>query len=216
MTSDVDVLVIMVTNENQAESVLYGNLGALSVLPAGATVILCSTVSPGFVSRLEQRLHDENKDFMLVDAPVSGGVARAATGELTIMASGTDKALKRIGSVLSALSEKLYIIKGVCGAGSCVKMVNQLLAGVHIASAAEAMAFGARLGLNTRLLFEVITNSEGMSWMFGNRVPHMLDNDTTPYSALDIFVKDLGIVSHECSTRKIPLHISTVAHQQLL
>ncbi|KAF5179634.1 D-tagatose-1,6-bisphosphate aldolase subunit GatY [Thalictrum thalictroides] len=216
VSKDVDVLVIMVTNENQAESVLYGSLGALSALPAGATIILSSTVSPGFVGQLDRKLQDENKDFMLVDAPVSGGVARASTGELTIMASGRDEALKRTGSVLSALSEKLYVIKGGCGAGSCVKMVNQLLAGVHIASAAEAMAFGARLGLNTRMLFEVIMNSEGMSWMFGNRVPHMLDNDTTPYSALDIFVKDLGIVSHECSSRKIPLHISTVAHQQFL
>lgn len=216
VSKGVDVLVIMVTNENQAESVLYGDIGALSALPAGATIILSSTVSPGFISQLEQRLHDENKDFMLVDAPVSGGVVRASQGELTIMASATDNALKSAGSVLSALSEKLYIIKGGCGAASCVKMVNQLLAGVHIASAAEAMAFGARLGLDTRLLFEVIVNSEGMSWMFGNRVPHMLDNDTTPYSALDIFVKDLGIVAHECASRKIPLHISTVAHQQFL
>jgi 3-hydroxyisobutyrate dehydrogenase-like beta-hydroxyacid dehydrogenase len=107
------------------------------------------------------------------------------------MASGTDEALKSAGLVLSALSEKLYVIKGGCGAGSGVKMVNQLLAGVHIASAAEAMAFGARLGLNTRKLFNVISNSGGTSWMFENRVPHMLDNDYTPYSALDIFVKDL-------------------------
>jgi ketose-bisphosphate aldolase len=99
---------------------------------------------------------------------------------------------------------------------SGVKMVNQLLAGVHIASAAEAMAFGARLGLNTRKLFNVISNSGGTSWMFENRVPHMLDNDYTPYSALDIFVKDLGIVTREGSSRKVPLHISTVAHQLFL
>ncbi|GMQ11554.1 hypothetical protein CsSME_00054150 [Camellia sinensis var. sinensis] len=137
-------------------------------------------------------------------------------GTLTIIASGTDEALKHSGSVLSALSEKLYVIKGGCGAGSGVKMVNQLLAGVHIASAAEAMAFGARLGLNTRLLFDVITNSGGTSWMFENRVPHMVDNDYTPLSSLDIFVKDLGIVSRECSYRKVPLHIATVAYQLFL
>ncbi|KAI3848331.1 hypothetical protein MKW98_005711 [Papaver atlanticum] len=216
VANDVDVLIVMVTNEAQAESVLYGNFGAVSALSSGASIILSATVSPGFITQLEGRLKGENKDLKLVDAPVSGGVKRAASGELTVMASGTNDALKSTGSVLSALSEKLYIIKGGCGAGSCVKMVNQLLAGVHIASAAEAMAFGARLGLNTRLLFEVIVNSEGASWMFGNRVPHMLDNDYTPYSALDIFVKDLGIVSHECSERKLPLHISTVAHQQFL
>ncbi|PQQ15474.1 uncharacterized protein Pyn_28867 [Prunus yedoensis var. nudiflora] len=213
---DVDVLVIMVTNEAQAESALYGDFGAISALPSGASIILSSTVSPGFVSRLDQHLQNEGKNLKLVDAPVSGGVVRASMGTLTIMASGSDEALKSTGSVLSALSEKLYVIKGGCGAGSGVKMVNQLLAGVHIASGAEAMAFGARLGLNTRILFDFITNSEGSSWMFENRVPHMLDNDYTPHSALDIFVKDLGIVSHECSVRKVPLHISTVAHQLFL
>ncbi|KAF5934239.1 hypothetical protein HYC85_030410 [Camellia sinensis] len=214
VSKDVDVLVIMVTNEAQAESVLYGDLGAVSALPSGASVIISSTVSPAYVSQLERRLQNEPKDLKLVDAPVSGGVKRASMGTLTIIASGTDEALKHSGSVLSALSEKLYVIKGGCGAGSGVKMVNQLLAGVHIASAAEAMAFGARLGLNTRLLFDVITNSGGT--MFENRVPHMVDNDYTPLSSLDIFVKDLGIVSRECSYRKVPLHIATVAYQLFL
>ncbi|KAK9993694.1 hypothetical protein SO802_023397 [Lithocarpus litseifolius] len=215
-SKDVDVLIIMVTNEAQAESVIYGDLGAVSALPSGASIILSSTVSPGFVSQLEQRLINEGKNLKLVDAPVSGGVKRASRGMLTIMASGTDEALKSTGLVLAALSEKLYIIRGGCGAVSSVKMVNQLLAGVHIASGAEAMAFGARLGINTRMLFDVITNSGGTAWMFENRVPHMLDGDYTPYSALDIFVKDLGIVSRECSSHKVPLHIATVAHQLFL
>jgi 3-hydroxyisobutyrate dehydrogenase-like beta-hydroxyacid dehydrogenase len=117
VTKDVDVLVIMVTNEVQAEDVLYGHLGAVEAIPSGATVVLASTVSPAFVSQLERRLENEGKDLKLVDAPVSGGVKRAAMGELTIMASGTDEALKSAGLVLSALSEKLYVIKGGCGAG---------------------------------------------------------------------------------------------------
>ncbi|XWS50840.1 hypothetical protein CRYUN_Cryun12cG0124300 [Craigia yunnanensis] len=216
VSKDVDVLVVMVTNEAQAESVLYGDLGAVSALPSGASIILSSTVSPAFVCQLERRLQNEGKDLKLVDAPVSGGVKRASMGELTIMAAGSDDALKSAGLILSALSEKLYVINGGCGAGSGVKMVNQLLAGVHIAASAEAMAFGARLGLNTRMLFDIITNSGATSWMFENRVPHMLDNDYTPYSALDIFVKDLGIVARECSTCNVPLHISTVAHQLFL
>ncbi|KAL3375227.1 hypothetical protein AABB24_006623 [Solanum stoloniferum] len=216
VSQDVDVLVVMVTNELQAESVLYGDQGAVSALPSGASIILSSTVSPSFVSQLEKRLQSDPKKLKLVDAPVSGGVKKAANGTLTIMASGTDEALKHSGSVLAALSEKLYIIRGSCGAGSAVKMVNQLLAGVHIASAAEAMAFGARLGLNTRLLFDVITNSGGTSWMFENRGPHMIENDYTPLSALDIFVKDLGIVSREGSSRRVPLHIANIAHQLFL
>ncbi|CAN1235969.1 L-threonate dehydrogenase [Linum grandiflorum] len=216
VSDDVDVLIVMVANEAQADSVLHGEFGAVKALPSGASVILSSTVSPAFVINLEQRLINEGKDLKLVDAPVSGGVKRAADGTLTIMASGTNEALECVGSVLSAMSEKLYVIQGGCGAGSGTKMVNQLLAGVHIASAAEAMAFGARLGLHTRKLFHSISNSEATSWMLENRVPHMLDNDYTPYSALDIFVKDLGIVSHECSSRNLPLHIATLAHQLFL
>ncbi|KAL6552847.1 hypothetical protein OROHE_008211 [Orobanche hederae] len=230
VSKDVDVLVVMVTNEYQAESVLYGDNGAVPstqriyvhccfevvALPSGASLVLSSTVSPTFVRQLERRLQNEQKNLKLVDAPVSGGVKRAADGTLIIMASGADEALEHAGSVLSALSEKLYIINGGCGSGSCVKMINQLLAGVHIASAAEAIAFGARLGLNTRLLFDVITHSGGTSWMFENRGPHMVDNDYTPLSALDIFVKDLGIVSRECSSLRVPLHVSTVAHQLFL
>lgn len=216
VAKDVEVLIIMVANEAQAESVIYGNAGLVFALQDGATIILSSTVSPGFITRLEQRLKDEKKDLKLVDAPVSGGTKRAADGTLAIMVSGTDEALSCAGSVLSTLSENLYVIKGGCGAASSVKMVNQLLAGVHIAAAAEAMAFGARLGLNTRMLFEILKHRGGYSWMFGNRVPHMLDNDFTPYSAVDIFVKDLGIVSYESSNLKIPLHISSAAHQLFL
>ncbi|KAG9148435.1 hypothetical protein Leryth_016916, partial [Lithospermum erythrorhizon] len=216
VSEGVDVLIVMVTNESQAESVLFGDQGAVPALPSGASLLLSSTVSPAFISQLERRLQSEQMNLKLVDAPVSGGVKRASDGTLTIMASGSNEALLHAGSVLSALSEKLYVIKGGCGSGSGVKMVNQLLAGVHIASTAEAMAFGARLGLNTRVLFDVITNSGGTSWMFENRTPHMLENDYTPLSALDIFVKDLGIVSREASARRVPLHLSNAAHQLFL
>ncbi|PKA61325.1 putative 3-hydroxyisobutyrate dehydrogenase, mitochondrial [Apostasia shenzhenica] len=209
----VEALVIMVANELQVESVLYGDSGSVSDLSDGATVILSSTVSPGFVARLEKRLRDENKGLKLVDAPVSGGVKRAAEGALTVMASGTDEALSCAGSVLSALSEKLYVMKGGCGAASSIKMINQLLAGVQIAAAAEAMAFGARLGLKAKLLFEILKHSTGFSWILENRVPHMLENDYTPCSAVDIFVKDLGIVSKEGSNLKIPHVISSTALQ---
>ncbi|KAL2344126.1 hypothetical protein Fmac_005411 [Flemingia macrophylla] len=216
VSRDAAVLIIMVTNEAQAENALYGENGAVSALPPGATVILSSTVSPAFVSQLEHRLHNEGKNLKLVDAPVSGGVKRASIGALTIMAAGTDDALKSAGLVLAELSEKLYIIKGGCGSGSGIKMINQLLAGVHITSAAEAMAFAARLGLNTKLLFDFITISGGASWIFENRVPHMIDNDYTPCSALDIFVKDMGIVTCESWSWKVPLHLSTIAHQLYL
>ena len=90
------------------------------------------------------------------------------------------------------MAAKVYRLGDEPGTGSSVKAVNQLLAGVHIAAAAEAMAFGTRAGADPRTLFEVISNSAGNSWMFGNRVPHMLDDDHAPRSAVEIFVKDLG------------------------
>jgi len=133
----------------------------------------------------------DRTDIFLIDSPVSGGTVRAAQGALTVLTSGSPAALERGSQILPEMSEKLYIIPGGIGAASNVKMINQLLAGVHIAAAAEAMGLAARAGLNTREVYNIIVNAAGNSWMFENRVPHMLDNDWTPYSALDNFVKDM-------------------------
>jgi 3-hydroxyisobutyrate dehydrogenase-like beta-hydroxyacid dehydrogenase len=133
----------------------------------------------------------QRADVFLIDSPVSGGTVRAAQGKLTILVSGSEKALQYGQEMLSLMSEQLYIIPGGIGAASNVKMINQLLAGTHIAAAAEAMGVAAKAGLNTRQVYEIIVNAAGNSWMFENRVPHMLDNDLTLYSALDIFVKDM-------------------------
>lgn len=94
---------------------------------------------------------------------------------------------------MSGVPKNLYRINGGVGAASSVKLINQLLAGVHLAVAAEVMAFGAKLGLETRKLYEVIKTSDGASWMFENRVPAMVNSDWTPHSKLAIFVKDLVI-----------------------
>ena len=122
---------------------------------------------------------------------MSGGTVRAGQGKLTVLAAGSEKALQQGQEVLSHLSEHLHIIPGGIGAASNVKMINQHLAGIHIAAAAEAMGLAAKAGLNTRQVYDIILTAAGNSWMFENRVPHMLDNDLTPYSALDIFVKDM-------------------------
>jgi 3-hydroxyisobutyrate dehydrogenase-like beta-hydroxyacid dehydrogenase len=130
-------------------------------------------------------------DICVIDSPVSGGTIRAANGTLTILSSATPTALDRGKQILLDMSEKLFMIPGGIGAASNVKMVNQLLAGVHIAAAAEAMGLAVKMGLNTRRVYDIIINAAGNSWMFENRVPHMLNNDWTPQSALDIFVKDM-------------------------
>lgn len=161
-------------------------------LPISASILICSTVSSAFHDTLPSRIAEAGRpDVTVIDCPVSGGTARAADGTLTIFASGEAGVLEKARGLLRDMSEKLYVIPGGAGAASKVKMVNQLLVGTHIAAAAEAMALAAKAGLNTREVYNIITSAAGNSWAFENRVPHMLDGDWTPCSALDIFVKDM-------------------------
>ena len=164
----------------------------LLALAPNATIIICSTVPSAYLKQIQSKLESMHRsDIFLIDSPVSGGTIRAANGTLTILLSASPTALDRAKKILSDMSEKLFVIPGGIGAASNVKMVNQLLAGVHIAAAAEAMGLAAKMGLNTRRVYDIIINAAGNSWMFENRVPHMLDDDWTPQSALDIFVKDM-------------------------
>jgi L-threonate 2-dehydrogenase len=211
--SGAHVLMVMVTNAEQAEAALFAN-GAAAALSPGGVVMLCSTVAPAFARGLGQRL--EALGLEMLDAPVSGGVAKAATGALSIMASGSPTAFARCEPLLAALAERVYRLGDQCGQGSTVKMVNQLLAGVHIAASAEAMALGVKAGVDPQTLYEVISNSAGSSWMFQNRVPHMLAGDYTPLSAVEIFVKDLGIVLETGQKQRFPLPLAAAAHQLFL
>lgn len=154
---------------------------------------MCSTVPSAYLAEIRSNLDSmRREDIFLIDSPVSGGTVRAANGMLTILSSASPAALTRGKQILLDMSEKLFVIPGGIGAASNVKMVNQLLAGVHIAAASEAMGLAVQMGLNTRRVYDIIINAAGNSWMFENRVPHMLDNDWTPRSALDIFVKDMA------------------------
>jgi L-threonate 2-dehydrogenase len=208
---DADVFITMVVNAEQIESVLFGGKGALKKLRPKTVVIVMSTVSPSFSRELGKRLCETG--YLFIDAPVSGGVVGAESGALSIMASGSDEAFAIGQPVLEAMATKIYRIGSEPGLGSIVKTVNQLLAGSHIALAAEAMAFGARAGVDPAVLFEVISNSAGSSWMFNNRVPHMLAGDFTPLSAINIFVKDLGIVLDVAHELRFPLPMAAIAHQ---
>uniref|UniRef100_A0A0B7JYE6 Uncharacterized protein n=1 Tax=Bionectria ochroleuca TaxID=29856 RepID=A0A0B7JYE6_BIOOC len=212
---DSEVLVIVVQNAAQVEDVLFGSGKAADALPNGASVVLSSTVPPSFAKEIEQRLNGLGRGIGLVDAPVSGGVVRAAQGQLTIICSGNHPALQATHSALLAMAgieSNICRVNGGVGAASSVKLINQLLAGVHIAASAEAMAFASRLGLDTRIVFELFNQSPAWSWMFENRVPQMLNADWTPHSALAIFVKDLGIVLTEAKRLTSYTPISSTAH----
>ncbi|GLC93477.1 dehydrogenase/oxidoreductase [Cupriavidus sp. TA19] len=209
-----DVVLTLVVNAQQTEAVLFGAEGAASAMAPGKLVIASATVPPGFAETLARRLAE--KGLLMLDAPVSGGAARAASGEMTMMTSGPAEAYALAEDVLAAIAGKVYRLGAAHGAGSKVKIINQLLAGVHIAAAAEAMALGMREGVDPDALYDVITHSAGNSWMFENRVPHILKGDYTPLSAVDIFVKDLGMVLDTARTSKFPLPLSAAAHQMFM
>jgi 3-hydroxyisobutyrate dehydrogenase len=208
------VVIILVVNADQTSEVLFGKDGAATTLAKGSVVIASSTVAPDYAIDLGKRL--DARGLLLIDAPVSGGAARAAKGELSIMGSGSKAAFKKADTVLRAIAAKVYELGSDAGTGSKVKMINQLLAGVHIAAAAEAVALGIRAGADPKVIYEVISNSAGSSWMFQNRVPHVLDGDYTPLSAVNIFVKDLGIVLDSARRMTFPLPLTAAAHQQFL
>lgn len=209
-----EVVVSVVVNAAQTEAVLFGDGGAAAALRRGSVFVMCSTVDPNWSIALEARLAETG--ILYLDAPISGGAAKAASGQMTMMTAGTAEAYAKVGAALDAMATKVYRLGDKAGAGSKVKIINQLLAGVHIAAAAEAMALGIREGVDAKDIYEVITNSAGNSWMFENRMPHVLAGDYTPLSAVDIFVKDLGLVLDTARSSKFPLPLSATAHQMFM
>ena len=209
-----EILVSVVVNAAQTQEVLYGVNGAASAMKQGAVFIMCSTVDPNWSIALEKQLNDMG--LLYLDSPISGGAAKAASAQMTIMSAGSPAAYAKAGGALDAMASKVYKLGDCAGAGSKVKIINQLLAGVHIAAAAEAMALGLREGVDAGSLYEVITNSAGNSWMFENRMAHVLAADYTPLSAVDIFVKDLGLVLDTARASKFPLPLSATAHQMFM
>jgi 3-hydroxyisobutyrate dehydrogenase len=208
------IVVSVVVNAQQTEAVLFGDDGAARAMATGSVLVMCSTVDPNVSVAFEART--EALGLLYLDAPISGGAAKAASGQMTMMAAGRPAAFERCEGALSAMAAKVYRLGDRAGNGSKVKIINQLLAGVHIAAAAEAMALGLREGVDAHALYEVITHSAGNSWMFENRMAHVLKADYTPLSAVDIFVKDLGLVLDTARASKFPLPLASTAHQMFM
>ncbi|MGE5513687.1 MAG: NAD(P)-dependent oxidoreductase [Bacteroidota bacterium] len=208
-----DVLALMVVNADQAENVLFDK-GALEALKADATVILMSTCAPGRVETIAKRVEASGR--ALIDAPVSGGVAGAKAGTLTIMASGKPAVFERVKPVLAAMGSNLFHLGDKPGQGAAMKTVNQLLAGVHIAVAAEGLAFAERAGIDPKLALEILSGSAAQSWMLKARGPRMVAYDDVVTSAVDIFVKDLGIVLDAGRSMRVGLPLAALAHQLFL
>lgn len=210
--AECDLVLLIVVNADQVETVLFGEQGLAGALATGSLVLQCATVAPSYATALGERLAEA--ELLMLDAPMSGGVAKARSGDLSIMSSGSAAAYAAAESVLAAMAATVYRLGDTAGAGSSVKLVNQHLAGIHIAAAAEAMALGIRMGIDPDTLYDVITHSAGNSWMFENRVPHILKGDYTPLSAVDIFVKDLNIVHQAGRELKLSMPVAASALQQ--
>ncbi|KQQ35619.1 3-hydroxyisobutyrate dehydrogenase [Rhizobium sp. Leaf306] len=206
-----DIAVVVVVNAAQTETVLFGKAGIVSAMHSGGVIVCCATVSPRDAKSFAART--EAAGLLYLDGPISGGSKKAHSGELTFMASGSPEAIKAARPALDAMAATVYELGDQPGVGSSFKIVNQLLAGVHIAAACEAITFAKSLDLDIARVFDVITKSAGNSWMFENRIPHVLDGDYSPHSAVSIFTKDLGIVSDIGRQQKFPLPITAAALQ---
>ena len=210
-----EVLFVTVATPDQAASALFGAGGAAESLPKGSMVVVMSTIGPSSVIDLAARL--EKQGVNLLDAPMSGGVARAGKGDLVIMVGGPRDQFEATRPYLYLLGTTVAYVGERIGDGQALKLVNQLLAGVHIAAAAEALGLATALGLDARAAWETIRPGAAGSFMLDDRGARMLDAEFEPVrSALDIFVKDMGLVVGAAKGRRLPTPLAAAAEQLYL
>lgn len=208
-----DAVMLMVVDAAQTRTVLF-DAGAAEAMRPGGVVVMTSTISPADARDIAGRL--DEMGLMTIDAPVSGGQVGAEAGTLTIMASGADAAFDLAQPMLSAIAGKLYRLGTENGTGATYKVVHQLAAGVNLAAAAELMALGAKAGCDPATLFEIVKRSAGNSWMLENRGPRMMERCPAVTSAVDLFVKDIGLALDLGDSSKIPLPLAAAAHQMFV
>lgn len=214
IAANLDGAVVVVLNATQTQSVLFGEQGIVPKMPSGAVVVACATVPPEFAREMASRCAEHGVHYL--DAPMSGGSVKAMQGQLSFMASGTKATFEAARPILDAAAETVFELGDEAGAGSAMKAVNQLLAGVHIATMAEALTFGMTQGIEPDQFLNVISKCAGTSWMLENRAPHIVDGDYTPHSSVDIWPKDLGIVLDIARSAKFSAPITAAALQQFL
>jgi putative dehydrogenase len=209
-TAELDSVLLLVVNAEQCKRLLFDNGLAEHMLP-GTAVMVSATMSADDAKDIAGRLAE--RQLIALDAPVSGGAAKADKGEMTVMASGPDEAFDKLAPVLDAIAVSVYRIGSEIGMGATVKIIHQLLAGVHIAVGAEAMAMAAKAGIPLDMMYEVVTNAAGNSWMFENRMKHVVEGDYSPKSMVDIFVKDMGLVTDVAQSLNFPIYLGSTAYQ---
>ena len=208
-----DVVAVMVATPDQLEAVLFGEEdGIAGELTAGTVLLIMSTVGPAALDATATRL--EGTGVRIVDAPVSGGAARAADGDLLVMVGGAESDVAAARPVLDALASNAPVVGPRPGDGQRFKIVNQLLCGVHIAAAGEALALADSMGLDLRQAHEVLGTGAAASFMFGDRGARMVEGAYDDVrSALTIFVKDMGLVAEAAEEVDQQVPLATAAQQ---
>jgi len=207
-------VITLVVNEAQTEEVVFGPRGVAETLGPEAILIVSSTVSPTFIESLAGRLAE--RGLAMLDAPISGGPARARAGAISMMLAGPDAALARAGDVLDALSNARFRMSERPGDGARMKLVNNMLAGINLAGSCEALALGVRLGLDPQRVFDVVQASSGGSWIFGDRMPRVLAGDYRPKAATTLLTKDISLAIDAAREAGFPAPVAAAALQVYL
>ena len=212
--NDLQAVIIVVLNEKQTREIIFGQNGISEKLKKNSLIMVCTTVAPDFAKEMASSCND--KGLLYLDAPISGGSKKSAEGKLSYMISGSPKAFEVAKPILDCTSETVFEFGEHVGSGSAMKAVNQMLAGVHIAAMAEAITFGITQGIDPKRFLEVISKCAGTSWMLENRTPHIIDNDYSPKSSINIWPKDLGIVLDIAKNSNFPAPLTAAALQQFI
>src|SRR6267378_1104971 len=180
---------------------------------AGQVYVDHSTVSPGLNRWCAEQLKARGADFL--DAPVSGGPAGATAGTLTVMVGGEQSVFDKTLLVLQAFGKNIRLC-GPVGAGQVVKLINQLLVGIHTSAIAEAAVFGAKFGADPQIVLDLIGTSFGGSTMMTRNLPRFISRDFSAATSVRLLLKDLGIIHDEAKGAQVPLLLGAVAEQRFL
>jgi putative dehydrogenase len=194
LASHVDIVIVVVLNASQIEDVLFGADGVVHAKGGAKTVMLCSTIAPDDTTRFAERL--AQRGIATIDAPISGGPARAQAGTMSMMIAAPPAAAAPFATLLQDLAEKRFVVSETVGDGAKAKLVNNLLAGINLVAGAEALALSTKLGLDAQAMFEIIRVSSGQSWVFEDRMARALTEDySPPRAAAHILTKDMGLAT---------------------
>ncbi len=207
-----DLLIVAVVDAAQTAAVLFGDQGAAAALPRGATVLLCPTIGPADVEQLAARLAAAG--LACLDAPMSGGPARARDGTMSLMVAGAEAPWQQWQPLLRHLAARLFRIGEHPGDGARTKLVNNLLAAINLAGAAEALALAQQLGLDGARTLAVIGASSGASWIAADRLPRALAGDFAPRAHTTLLAKDSALALAMAARAGVPAPLGTVAAAQ--